>query len=66
MSIIDINEEQIHSYAPDVLEVLLKDRTTNKNIFWATNDYKELGTQYYATIWNKKRLIQQSSKIFKY
>ncbi len=46
MSIIDINEEQIHSYAPDVLEVLLKDRTTNKNIFWATNDYKELGEQY--------------------
>lgn len=46
MNIVDINEEYIHTYAPDVLEVLLMDRTTNKNIFWATNDYKELGSQY--------------------
>ena len=46
MNIIDINEEFIHNYAPDLLDVLLKDRTTNKNIFWATNDYKELGDRY--------------------
>ncbi len=46
MNTVDINEEYIHTYAPDVLEVLLKDRTTNKNIFWATKDYKELGSRY--------------------
>lgn len=46
MNIVDINEEHIHTYAPDLLDVLLKDRTTNKNIFWATNDYKELGDRY--------------------
>ncbi len=55
MNIVDINEETLHALEPDVLEVLLKDRTTNHNIFWATNDYKELGDgyDYFAPILSK-------------
>lgn len=39
MTSIDINENEIIRKYPDVLEILLRDRTTNKNIFWATNNY---------------------------
>ena len=28
---------------PNLLDILLKDNTTKKNIIWATNDYKEFG-----------------------
>lgn len=46
MNIVDINEDTLHSHAPEVLDLLLKDRTTNGNVFWATNDYKKLGGKY--------------------
>lgn len=46
MNIVDINEETLRSYDPDVLDILLKDRTTGGNIFWATNDYAKLGGRY--------------------
>ena len=43
---VDILENSIlHDY-PGVLEELLYDHTTEKNIFWATNDYEELGKGY--------------------
>ena len=43
---VDILENSIlHDY-PGVLEELLCDHTTEKNIFWATNDYEELGKGY--------------------
>ena len=31
-----------------ILDVLLKDRTTNNNIIWATDDYNDLGPEYTA------------------
>lgn len=31
---------------PELLEILLKDHTTQKNIFWATNSYADLGEGY--------------------
>ena len=31
---------------PDILSILLKDRTTNTNIIWATDDYSLLGEGY--------------------
>lgn len=33
----------------EILEILLKDRTTNKNIIWATDIYKERGIGYHFT-----------------
>ena len=44
--IVDIQENDILANYPDVLEILLCDRTTNKNIFWATNDYEHKGIAY--------------------
>ncbi len=46
MSNVDINEELLRTYDPEVLDLLLRDRTTGGNIFWATNDYRKLGGRY--------------------
>lgn len=43
---IDILENEIVTQYPDVLEILLRDHTTQKNIFWATNNYEQLGKSY--------------------
>lgn len=44
---VDISEDEINIHK-DLLTILLKDRTTNKNIIWATNDYSEMGSFYDA------------------
>ncbi len=43
---IDILENQILEKYPEVLDILLRDHTTQKNIFWATNNYEQLGKRY--------------------
>jgi len=43
---IDILENEFVEQYPDVLEILLRDHTTQKNIFWATNNYEHLGEAY--------------------
>lgn len=43
---VDILENDILEQYPEVLEILLRDHTTQKNIFWATENYQELGTAY--------------------
>jgi hypothetical protein len=43
---IDILENEILEQYPDVLEKLLRDHNTQKNIFWATENYKHLGKGY--------------------
>lgn len=43
---IDILENEIITRYPKVLEILLRDHTTRKNIFWATNNYEHLGEPY--------------------
>lgn len=42
----DINENDILALGKEVLEALLRDHTTGKNIFWATSDYEQLGDAY--------------------
>ena len=42
----DINENDIARLGSDVLQILLADRTTGENIFWATSDYKDYGEGY--------------------
>lgn len=39
-NIVDILESKL---SQEVLDILLRDHTTQKNIFWATNDYSEYG-----------------------
>ena len=43
---IDIQENELIEKFPEVLDVLLFDRTTQKNIFWATDNYEHLGKFY--------------------
>lgn len=40
---IDISEESLSKESDDLLKILLKDRTTKKNIVWATHSYELLG-----------------------
>jgi hypothetical protein len=43
---LDILENEILEKYPNVLDILLKDHTTKQNIFWATDNYKDLGDNY--------------------
>jgi len=43
---VDIKENDIREQYPEVLETLLRDHTTRKNIFWATENYHYLGENY--------------------
>lgn len=43
---IDIREDDLLALSAEVLETLLRDHTTGKNIFWATHDYEALGSEY--------------------
>jgi hypothetical protein len=43
---IDILENDIIEHYPKVLDILLLDHTTGKNIVWATNNYEDLGSTY--------------------
>lgn len=45
---VDVKENILYFLSPDILKTLLLDRTTRKNIIWATNDYAYLGEQYSA------------------
>ena len=43
---VDIKENDIREQYPEVLETLLRDHTTKKNILWATSNYIHLGDCY--------------------
>jgi len=46
---IDILENEILQKYPEVLDILLRDQTTQNNIIWATNNYEYLGKLYLET-----------------
>ncbi|MBE6143934.1 MAG: restriction endonuclease subunit M [Erysipelotrichaceae bacterium] len=46
---IDIKENYIKEYEPKLLEILLEDHSTDKNIIWATDDYEHHGEGYEKT-----------------
>ena len=59
---VDILENEIRNKFPDVLDLLLLDKTrstknTPKNIFWATDNYKKYGFDYFYDKPIKKDLI---------
>lgn len=56
---IDILENEITEQYPDVLPILLRDHTTQKNIIWATNNYEEYGEAYKANAEILPELITQ-------
>ncbi|HFI0041551.1 TPA: restriction endonuclease [Streptococcus suis] len=49
MSAIDISEDKLIRDYPDILNILLQDRTTRKKIIWATNSYEYLGEGFLAS-----------------
>ena len=63
---IDVLEQDIANYSYPILKILLLDRTTGRNIIWASDDYSYLGELYQARkqimpeliIGNNTRLIQ--------
>lgn len=48
---LDIKEESILRYDSSILHLLLQDKTSKKNILWATRDYESLGDGYKE--WNE-------------
>lgn len=47
---LDMCENDLITEYPGALEILLVDRTTNKNIIWATDDYKDQGFNFFDAI----------------
>lgn len=45
---IDVLEQDILDASPFLLDLLLQDKTTGKNILWACGDYEKLGSAYAA------------------
>jgi hypothetical protein len=45
---VDVSERLLANSAPEVLELLLADMTTGRNIIWATDDYAHLGISFSA------------------
>ena len=45
-NLIDIKENQLLKLDKKLLEILLKDKTTGKNILWATDNYLSHGSFY--------------------
>ena len=43
---INISEDKLIKRSADLLKILLKDRTTKKNIVWATHSYELLGNGF--------------------
>ena len=44
--LVDVREDDLLELSAQVLDILLHDHTTGKNIFWATHDYEALGSEY--------------------
>lgn len=57
---INILENKIREEMPEILELLLTDRTTSQNIIWANEDYKEYGREYDALTQIKPELITKN------
>ena len=45
---IDIKENDLLKIDPELLSILLKDKTTGNNIIWATDNYAKYGFSYSA------------------
>jgi len=54
---VDISEEGIANDSGTLLTILLKDRTTNKNVVWASPSYEGMGKPFCADQPIKKNLI---------
>lgn len=58
-NVIDILENKILENYPEVLDILLRDHTTQKNIIWATDNYENYGEDYSA----KNQIMYENCQI---
>lgn len=64
--LVDIKENNIYQFNYDLLNILLKDMTTNKNILWATENYINRGEEYSPTCEMKtEQLIGYNGNVIK-
>lgn len=56
-------EEDIESIDSELLTILLKDRSTGKNIIWATKDYARFGKGFFSTDSISPNLVRGRYKI---
>lgn len=56
-NLVDIKENDIINYDEELLLILLKDHSSNKNIIWATDNYMNYGDEYKGNKEIKEHLI---------
>lgn len=54
---IDVLEQSIQDISPDLLKILLSDKTTKKYIRWGSDNYYDLGPEYYTDQEIKPELV---------
>lgn len=54
---IDVMEQAIHNISPDLMKILLSDKTTKKYIRWGSDNYSDYGPEYFADQEIKPELI---------
>lgn len=47
-SFLEVKENNIYKFGPELLSILLKDKTSGKNILWGTTDYCDKGAAYFS------------------
>lgn len=57
MAEIDIREQKVFDLSPDLLRILLSDKTTKHFIRWGSDNYKKYGPEYYTDQEIKPELI---------
>jgi hypothetical protein len=62
-NIIDFNEVSIIDKEPELMDILLFDHSSNKNIKWCTNNYRRHGQGFLATDYIKKELFTHKNRI---
>lgn len=55
----DSIENSLFIFSPCILKILLQDRTTGRNIFWATDSHAHLGKEYEANMPLRVELIKK-------
>jgi len=65
-TIIDINEFDLYSKYPKILNILLLDHSSKKNIIWGTNNYRRYGLNFRETDYIKSEsIIRKNGRIIK-
>lgn len=54
---IDIIKQDLINISEKLFDTLIKDRTTQKNIYWATDYYTDKGTSYFPQELITKNLV---------